>query len=75
MMICCLGPILLIFLFGSGAKALGAPAWIVIGAVGVFVIVHFLTMKKSHEDSNDKPAKQDGTEKQPDSRSDHDCCH
>lgn len=53
MMICCLAPILLIFLFGSGARDLGAPAWIVIGIVAVFAIAHFLTMKKSHQQSDD----------------------
>lgn len=75
MMICCLAPILLIFLFGSGARALGAPAWVVLGFVAVFVIVHFLTMKKSHQHSDDTPAKQDGTDKQSDSHSDHGNCH
>ena len=57
MMICCLAPILFILVFGAGAKALGAPAWIVIGGVVVFAIAHFLGMKKSHhENVNGEPS-------------------
>lgn len=71
MMICCLAPVFLIFLFGSGAKTLGAPVWIVVGLVAVFVIAHFVSMKKSHQHTDDEPAKRDDTAKQPDSHSNH----
>ena len=74
MMICCLAPILFIFLFGSGAKALGAPSWIVIGVVVVFAIVHFLTMKKSHRHTDDT-AKEIDSDKKSGSDTDDTSCH
>ncbi|TSA46314.1 hypothetical protein D4R52_00805 [bacterium] len=76
MMICCAAPILFILLFGAGARALGAPAWIVIGLVVVFAIIHFVMMKMSHKHSSDHaPAAQNDSDKKDDSHSNHDCCH
>ncbi|MFA7192302.1 MAG: hypothetical protein WC089_03335 [Candidatus Paceibacterota bacterium] len=56
MMICCMAPILFIVFLGTGAKSLGFSFWIAIGGLAVFIIVHFIMMKKStnsKEDSSD----------------------
>lgn len=77
MMICCAVPLLLIVLFGLGGKALGAPTWIVLGAVAVMVIAHFFMMGRSHKHSDEEQSTADKDDKNKDGKdhSGHGCCH
>jgi len=54
MVLCCTIPLVLILLFSTGGKALGAPTWIVFGGIAVMVIAHFFMMGKSHKHSDEK---------------------
>ncbi len=77
MMICCAVPLLLIVLFGLGGKALGAPTWIILGVIAVMVIFHFVSMGRSHKNSDEEqPAEgeqKDGKDHK--DHSGHGCCH
>lgn len=77
MVICCAVPLVLIVLFGLGGKALGAPIWIILGAVAVMAIFHFISMGKSHKHSDEEQAT-DGEQKDNKEHKDHSghgCCH
>lgn len=72
MMLCCIGPILFVVLFGAGAKSLGAPSWIILALIAVFVAAHFFMMGRSH-----KHHVEDGDPKEQTSKksSGHSGCH
>ena len=80
MLICCALPLVLIFLTGAGGKALGAPAWIMVGVVAAMVVAHFFMMGKSRKHSDEghgivetgdvNADNKDGT-----THSSHGCCH
>ncbi len=74
MMICCAAPLLLIALFGLGGKALGTSPWIILGGTTVMIIIHFITMGRSHKDSNDGDDQSKHHEDGKD-HSHHGCCH
>ncbi len=74
MMICCAIPLLVIVLFGFGGRALGAPTWIILGAIAVMVIFHFISMGKSHKHSDEEQTT-DGEKKDDKDHSGHGCCH
>jgi hypothetical protein len=69
MVICCAVPLVLILLFGAGAKVLGAPKWVVLGGIAVMVVAHFLVMGKSREHSNEEHGITDNKAKK-----NTDCC-
>lgn len=72
MMLCCLGPLLLVLLFGTGATARGVSPWIFVGALAVLAVIHFGMMKKfGTHGVRELPRKADEGE---DGHSDHGCC-
>jgi len=80
MLICCALPLVLIFLTGAGGKALGAPAWIMVGVVAAMVVAHFFMMGRSHKHSDGEQSGADGEGENKDSKnskthSSHGCCH
>ena len=79
MVICCAAQLLLIFVFGAGGKALGAPSWIIFGGIAVMIIAHLFMMVKSHKHS-DGGHEMPGDDKNKDGKNDkthggHGCCH
>ena len=79
MAICCAVPLLLIFVFGAGGRALGAPSWIIFGGVAVMVIAHFFMMGRSHKHSDEEqPIVNEEDNKNSKDKKDHSghgCCH
>ena len=79
MAICCAVPLLLIFVFGAGGRALGAPSWIIFGGVAVMVIAHFFMMGRSHKHSDEEQpiANEEDNKNSKDKKdhSGHGCCH
>ena len=55
MVLCCALPLVLIFVFGAGGRALGAPTWLILGGIGVMTLLHFFMMCKSHKHSDEEP--------------------
>lgn len=71
MLLCCLGPVFLVLFFGAGVTAGGISPWIVIGAVAVVAILHFVMMKRSHKHTQEQ-SHESGNK---DEHSGHGCCH
>lgn len=69
MVLCCALPIVFLALFSS--KPIGTSAWIILGAMAAFLIIHFWLMKKSH----DNPVKLKNNKSGTKSNSRHNCCH
>ncbi|MEK7543212.1 MAG: hypothetical protein AAB503_02825 [Patescibacteria group bacterium] len=85
MMVCCALPLVLVFVFSAGGKALGASPWIIFSGITAMVIVHFFTMggSRKHPDG-EKHETIDSGSKNKDSKDDspqagghskHGCCH
>lgn len=72
MMLCCLGPLLLVLLFGAGTTAGGVSPWIFVGAFAVLAVTHFGTMKKFGTHGVNKPSRKADEGK--DGHSDQGCC-
>ena len=80
MVICCAVPIVLILFLGAGGKAIGAPTWVILGAVALMVAAHLFMMRKSHKNPDDEQAATGPEDKDKDGKdnkdhSDHGCCH
>ena len=54
MALCCAIPLILIFTFGVGGQASGAPSWVVFGGIAAMVAAHFFMMGKSHKHSDEE---------------------
>lgn len=73
MMVCCLAPVLLIFILNAGVRGPGAAiAWIIFGILAAYAIRH-LAIKKSGRDIDHQSTEEAKKEKHLDSHSDHAC--
>lgn len=73
MMLCCLAPILLLFVFGTGFAKSGASTWVILGLIAVMVIHLFMMVRRarSHSDQSSHAHEGNGDS---DSHSGHACC-
>ena len=74
MMLCCLAPILLLLVFGTGFAKSGISTWVIVGLIAVMVIHLFMMVRRarSHSDQAPHTHEEDGNH---DSHSGHSCCN
>lgn len=79
MIACCVIPLILVLVLGTGAKTLGASSWTIFGGVAVMLLAHSFMMRgRGH--SNKEQGKQDDADKEDKNKKDknhsgHGCCH